>query len=455
MIKVYLLSLGCSRNMVDSEVLLALLRKSHFQMIQNPEEADVAIVNTCGFIQDAKEESIEIILQLARMKSHGKPRAIIVCGCLAQRYSKDLTRQVKEIDAVFGTSDFVKIPEMIDRISSGEKIHEVTNRPRLLCDHNYSRDIFTPAHYAYIKIQEGCSNRCSYCVIPDLRGPLRSRTVDSLVKEIKTLCHSRALCHSRESGNLTPIKELILIGQDTTSFGLDRGKPALVELLRRISRLMKNGWVRLLYTHPKRFTNELIDVIADTPNICKYVDLPIQHINDTILKRMNRKTTRAEIEGLIERLRKKIKNVTIRTSIITGFPGETSAKFKELVSFLEDVKFDRLGAFIYSREEGTRAGEFDGQVSKKVKNARFDEIMSLQREISREKNEQLLGKRLKVLIDEKDLSGTADFVGRSHMDAPEVDGVIYVKGKRLKTGQFADVTITGATEYDLIGEGVE
>lgn len=429
--------------MVDSEVLLALLKKSRLRIVENPENANVAIVNTCGFIQDAKEESINVILQLADMKTRGELQAIIVCGCLAQRYSHDLVKDIKEIDAVFGTSDFVKIPDMLNKIcskDSGKKVREVTRRPSFLYDHNYSRNLLTPAHYAYVKIQEGCSNRCSYCVIPDLRGQLRSRTVDSLVKETQGLT------------NITTIKEIILVGQDTTSFGLDRGKPALTELLRQTSDLIKNGWLRLLYTHPKHFTNDIIDIIADTQNICKYVDLPVQHINDKILRRMNRKTTKAEIIGLIRRLRKKIKDVTIRTSIITGFPGERDAEFKELLSFIKDVKFDRLGAFIYSPEQGTKAAEFDGQVSRKIKNERFDEIMSAQRDISREKNQQLFRRNMKILIDEKDSSGTADFVGRSEMDAPEVDGVVYVKGKGLKPGQFADIRVIGTMEYDLVGE---
>jgi ribosomal protein S12 methylthiotransferase len=440
---VYLLSLGCPRNLLDSEVLLALLEQAGFSIVEGPDGADIAIVNTCGFIQDAKQESINLILQLADLKKSGKIKKLIIAGCLSQRYPDELMDKIKEIDGVFGTADFTKIPGMIDTLLSGRRIRQVDPNPDFLYDHLYRRKILTPPHQAYIKIQEGCSNRCSYCVIPQLKGPCRSRTVGSVLEEVKRVKAEH------------DIRELMLIGQDTTSFGIDRtGRAELAELLQKISPVMKDGWIRLLYTHPAHFTDELIEVIKDTSNICKYVDLPIQHVNDRILRKMNRRVTKNKIGALVECLRKRIDDVTIRTSVIVGFPGETDGEFRELLDFLEDVRFDRLGAFIYSREEGTAAAAFEGQVPDRIKEERFDGVMQLQQKISAENNLKFFDKTLKTLIDEEDPSDPEQFIGRAQMDAPEVDGVIYVKGENIKTGEFADVRITGTMEYDLIGEAV-
>ncbi|MFH1664806.1 MAG: 30S ribosomal protein S12 methylthiotransferase RimO [Candidatus Omnitrophota bacterium] len=439
--KVYLLSLGCARNLLDSEVLLGIFEKKGFDIVQEPEGADMAVVNTCGFIRDAKEESISIILQLADLKKAGKIKKLVVAGCLSQRYPGELMDEIKEIDGVFGTSDLEKIPEMMDAPPSGARVREVTADPGFLYDHRYKRKLLTSPHSVYLKIQEGCSNRCSYCVIPRLKGPRRSRAIASVAEEVIDL--------KREHD----IKELILIGQDTTSFGLDSsGKPELARLLKEITPLMEGRWVRLLYTHPAHFTDELIDVIAGTENICKYVDLPIQHINDRILKAMNRRVARAEIEALIGKIRKKIKDVTIRSSVIVGFPGETDAEFRELMEFLTDIRFDRLGAFIYSPEEGTPAAGLPGQIPVRTKNARFDEVMRRQQEISYDNNMKCLGRIMRVLIDERDDDDTSRFKGRSQMDAPEVDGVTYVGGDRVKAGDFTEVRITGTMEYDLVGE---
>lgn len=441
--KIYVLSLGCPRNLLDSEVLLGELKKKGFRITEDPMDADVAIVNTCGFVQDAKEESIDAILRLVDLKKEGKIKKIVVSGCLPQRYPKELMDEIKEIDGVFGTSDFTMIPERIEKLFSGKRVKEVKEDPDFLYDHLMERQLLTSSHSVYVKIQEGCSNRCSYCVIPDLKGPRRSREIQSVLKEISTMKKSH------------DIKELILIGQDTTSFGFDRGeKNELPELLKKASSAMSDGWVRLLYTHPAHFTDELVDVLAGSENVCRYVDLPIQHINDRILKKMNRRVTREEITDLITRLRKKIEGVTIRTSIIVGFPGETPEEFQELVEFLKETRFDRLGCFIYSQEEGTPAAAFGDQVPEEEKKKRFDKIMRLQQEISLENNQKFLGKKLKVLIDEKDPVDTEQFIGRSEMDSPEVDGVIYVKGENLKCGDFRDVLITGTMEYDLIGEAV-
>ena len=330
---------------------------------------------------------------------------------------------------------------MIQTIFAGEKIKEVTRNPNFLYDDNYERKLLTPGHYAYVKIQEGCSNRCSYCVIPDLKGPRRSRTIESVLREVKDL----KTAHN--------VKEVVLIGQDTTSFGIDTGgKSELAGLLKSVSSIMGDSWVRLLYTHPAHFTDELIDVIAGANNICKYVDLPIQHASDKILQKMKRKASKSEITNLIKKIRGAIEGVTLRTSVIVGFPGETDDDFAELIDFLKDVRFDKLGAFIYSPEEGTEAVKFDGQVPEETKKKRFDEIMKLQQEISLENNLRYTGKILKTLIDEQDESDPGQFVGRTEMDAPEVDGVIYFCGKDVKPGEFTDVKITGSMEYDLIGE---
>ncbi len=442
--KIYLLSLGCPRNMLDSEVLLGLLEKKGFRVIPEPNGADAAIINTCGFIEEAKQESIDLILRLSDLKKEGKIKKLIVSGCLSQRYATELTDEIEEIDGVFGSSDFTRIPDALDKLLAGEKVKEVSENPDFLYDHSYDRKLLTSKNFAYLKIQEGCSNRCSYCVIPDLKGPRRSRTIESVALEVKTLTESPIL------------KELVIIGQDTTSFGLDRAETnGLVKLLTEISPLMKNKWIRLLYTHPAHFTDELIEVISKTDNICDYVDLPIQHISNRILKKMNRHVTKEEIINIIKKLRKNIPNVIIRTSVIVGFPGETEEEFTELVDFLEETGFDRLGAFIYSREEGTPAYDFEDQVDEDVKKERLDTIMKLQQEISSEKNENIMGKTLRVLIDEEEESEAGRYLGRAYMDAPEVDGVVFVTGEGIKPGDFVDVHITGTLEYDLIGCVVE
>ncbi len=441
--KIYLLSLGCPRNLLDSEILLGLLVKKNFIIVEEPEQADIAIVNTCGFIQDAKEEAIDAILQLARFKKEGKISKLVVTGCLSQRYPEELTQEIEEIDAIFGSSDITRIPDVLDTLSTGIKHKEVSPEPDFLYDHTYARELLTPPHFAYVKIQEGCSNNCSYCVIPRLKGSCRSRTIDSVLEEVKKLRADR------------DIKEAVLIGQDTTSFGIDRvGKSELADLLRKVSHVMEGGWVRLLYTHPVHFTDELIDVIASTDNICKYIDLPIQHISDKMLRVMNRKTTRDSIIDLIGRIRAGIKDVTLRTSIIVGFPDETDRDFRELLDFLEETRFERLGAFIYSREEGTPAADFEDQVSPGVKKDRFDTVMKLQQMISENLNFRYFHKTVKTLVDESDPSDPERFTGRGQMDAPEVDGVIFINGKGLKPGEFVDVRITGTMEYDLTGEAV-
>ena len=441
--KVFVLSLGCPRNMVDSEVLLGKLAEAGFSLSDNAQDAEIAIVNTCGFIEDAKKESVDCILQLAEMKKTGKLKKLVVTGCLAQRYPSELGSEILEIDAIFGSSDFLSIPNVLLSLSDKKKITEISDSPHYLYDHTSSRRLLTPNHSVYVKIQEGCSNICSYCVIPALKGPRRSRDVYSVVEEVRGL------------KDKYDVKEIVLIGQDTTSFGFDKpGSPDIADLVKEVSGVMSGGWVRLLYTHPAHFSDKLIDTIASSDNICRYVDLPIQHINDDILTMMNRRVSKKKILELIEKIRASIAGVSIRTSVIVGFPGETEQHFSELMNVLEEVKFDRLGAFIYSKEEGTPAESFPQQVPEKLKKDRFKKVMELQQGISAEKNSYFMGRTIKVLIDESDPEDENLFTGRSEMDAPEVDGMVYVRGKGINPGEFVDVKISGVMEYDLIGDAV-
>jgi len=438
---IYLISLGCPRNLVDSEVLAGKLKKNGFRILNEPGKGCIAIVNTCAFIEDAKLESINIILELADLKKRKGIGRLIVTGCLSQRYSRKLTEEIKEIDGVFGSGTFLEIPDYIERILKGEKPVRVDKKPRFLYDHTTSRLNISPQHSVYVKIQEGCRNFCSYCIIPKIKGPYRSRGTESVLSEIRSFKKSGA-------------KEINLIGQDTTSYGIDRYNALrLAPLLKKAAQIMKGyGWVRILYTHPAYYNQPLIDVVKGESAVCKYLDVPIQHINDKILKRMNRHITGKEIAALIERLRKAIPKVAIRTTVIVGFPGETDKDFRELENFIKETKFERLGVFTYSMEEGTRAFGFSGQVPEKVKEERFGRIMQTQNRISEENNRRFIDTRLEVLIDEEDKSRKGQYLGRSQFDAPEVDGLVYVKSEKpLKAGDFVDVKIEDTLEYDLVG----
>jgi ribosomal protein S12 methylthiotransferase len=435
-----MISLGCPRNLVDSEVLIGKLKEKGFRIRDEFKKHCVVIINTCAFTEDARSESIDRILELADLKKQGKLASLIVTGCLSQRYPRDIMSEIKEIDAVFGSGTFQEIPGYIDKILNNEKPVIIDKVPHFLYNHKMPRSIITPKHTVYVKIQEGCRNLCSYCVIPKIRGPYRSRDMNSVLSEIRSLKRSGA-------------KEINLIGQDTTFYGMDKyGRLILASLLEKASKIMKPGWIRLLYTHPAHYTRHLIDVIKNESNICKYLDLPIQHINDRILRKMKRLVTKKDIVALIEKLRKNIPGICIRTSVIVGFPGESDKEFKELMEFLKEIKFERLGAFLYSREEGTKAFDFKSQIPDKEKRVRFERIMKLQQKISCEKNNAYLGKSLKVLIDEKDSSRPNQYLGRTEYDAPEVDGLVYVKSKKaLKAGDFVNVKIEGVLEYDLVG----
>jgi len=437
---IFMISLGCPRNLVDSEVLIGELKKKNFSVFHEFKKDAVCIINTCGFIEDAKSESINFILEVANLKKEGKIKSIIVTGCLSQRYSRYLIEEIQEIDGIFGSSTFLKIPSNIEKITRGEKVIMIDEEPRYLYDHESPRSVITPSHSVYVKIQEGCMNFCSYCVIPKIRGPFRSRSTDSILKEISMLKSKGA-------------REVNIIGQDTTLYGIDKFKKKMTaELLGKISKEMSSGWVRLLYTHPAHYTDELIKVLGREKPICKYVDLPIQHISDSILKKMNRHVTKNDIITLIEKLRKNIPGMAIRTSVIVGFPGESEKDFKELAEFVKDVKFDRLGTFTYSLEEGTKAYSFPKQVPDKEKQSRLKHIMKLQQDVSRENNNKYMGKTVRVLVDQKDPSSPGQYIARTEHDAPEVDGVVYVRSKKeLKPGDFIDVSIEDTLEYDLVG----
>jgi ribosomal protein S12 methylthiotransferase len=437
--KVFLMSLGCSRNLVDSEVLEGVLKKSGFLSVDSPEKSDIAIVNTCGFIRDAKDESINAVLQLAELKKRGKIKNLIVMGCLSQRYPSEIFSKITEIDAVFGTSDLKKIPGYLARMS-GKRVLSVSKAPGFILTHKDKRVYRTPKHYVYLKIQEGCSNRCSYCVIPSIRGPLRSRPVTSVLKEAGNIMSDKN------------VKEIVVIGQDIGAYGIDKGKNnALAGLVRELDGIVKGEkWIRLLYMHPANITGELMNAIASSNSVLRYVDVPVQHINDRILGKMDRRVGSRDIRKLLTELRERLPGVILRTSVIVGFPGETEKEFSELIDFLEAARFDRLGAFMYSREEGTKAFGYGAQVTSKKKKERFDKVMTLQQKISRENNMGLIGRTLRVIVDEKEGN---DYAGRSYMDAPEVDGGVYIRSRKaLRTGDFVDVKVTGATEYDLDGE---
>ncbi len=411
--KLGILTLGCPRNLVDAESLAGRLNSKGYSIVDDISEAEVALVNTCAFIEEARRESVDAILELIELKKKGKLKKIIVYGCLAQRY-KDLNKELPEVDAFVGALEL---------------------------NHEARRFALTPKHYAYLKICEGCVNNCSYCIIPKIKGKLVSLDEKTIIQKVKDF-------------NRQKISELNIIGQDITGFGLDLcGKNQLTGILSKIIRNAPDiGWIRLLYLNPERISDELLELISSHEQVCKYIDLPIQHINNRILKLMNRKVTKKEIISLIEKIRKVIPGVCLRTSLIVGFPSETDKEFEELLGFMREVKFDRLGAFIYSREEDTPAYSFKGQITQELKQERFDAIMAAQQVIATAVNAKFLGKCVRVLIEERQ---DGAYIGRSQLDAPEVDGLVYVNAKRLlKKGEFTEVRITDTLEYDLVGEAI-
>lgn len=439
-LKIGLVSLGCPKNLVDSEIMLGLLKESGFIITNREEEADVIIINTCSFINDAKEESIKTILELARLKEEGNCRALLVAGCLAQRYHRELLEEMPEIDGIIGTGAVNEVSDLVRRALSGEKASQV-DRPGYLHTAAQPRIQATPPFTSYLKIAEGCDNRCSYCTIPQVRGPFRSREMEDIVKEAAGMIRQGT-------------KELILVAQDTTRYGLDLyGRPSLDSLLEHLAGLDGLNWIRLLYTYPTLISDPLIRVIASEKKVCNYLDIPLQHASNTVLQRMKRQGSNEEIQRLVEKLRAEIPGIILRSSFIVGFPGETEEDFAELLSFMTRMQFDRVGVFTYSREEGTPAAEMPGQVPEEIKLARRDKAMSLQQKISLEINRRKIGTGLQVLVENKNPGGT--YTGRSEGDAPGIDGKVdFTSQHNLQTGDFVKVRITAAQPYDLTGEHV-
>ena len=437
--QILFVSLGCDKNLVDTEMMLGQLAEKGYTFTDDEAEADIAVVNSCCFIGDAKEESINTILQLAELKTEGQLKALIVCGCLAQRYKDEIQTEIPEVDAIIGTTAIDMIVETVESVLAGKSENHLEDIDRA-CVYGVPRSVTTGGHFAYLKIAEGCNKRCTYCVIPSVRGNYRSIPMDSLVREAKKLVENGA-------------KELILVAQETTVYGIDLyGEKMLPELLRKLCTIEGLVWIRLLYCYPEEITEELIQVMKEQPKVCHYLDMPIQHASDKILARMGRKTRKEELEGIIAKLREEIPDICLRTTLISGFPGETEKDHEELLDFVNRMEFDRLGVFPYSAEEDTPAATMEDQIPEEVKEARRDEIMELQQEISLEKGESRVGQVLTVMIEGKVADEDA-YVGRSQADAPGVDGYVFVNTpETLVSGDFVRVKITGALEYDLIGE---
>lgn len=437
--KVLFISLGCDKNLADSEEMLGLLTGKGHEIVDSEEEAEVIVINTCCFIHDAKEESVENILEMAEYKKAGTCKVLIVTGCMAQRYKEEIIQEIPEVDAVLGTTSYMDILKAIDETCEGRHFQEFRDINELPEDSG-RRVLTTGGHYGYLKIAEGCDKHCTYCIIPSLRGRFRSVPQERLIAQAE---------HMAEQG----VKELILVAQETTMYGADLyGKKTLHLLMKELCKIKGIRWIRVLYCYPEEIYDELIQVMKEEKKICHYLDLPIQHASDRILKRMGRRTTRAQLTAIIEKLRKEIPDIVLRTTLITGFPGETEADHQEVMEFVDEMEFDRLGAFTYSPEEGTPAETMEGQIPEEVKEERRDEIMELQQEISLEKGNDRIGQELLVMIEGK-VSGESAYIARTYGDAPKVDGYIFVQtGELLMTGDFAKVRVTGALEYDLIGE---
>ena len=436
--KLLFISLGCDKNLVDSEMMMGLLHDRGYEFTDNEEEADIIVINTCGFINDAKEESINTILEMAKYKENNL-KALIVAGCLVERYKNEILQELPEIDAIVGTTAFDKICDVVDDVLADKKHNELESINKM-CRPDVKRIITTGGYYSYLKIAEGCDKHCTYCSIPMIRGAYRSVPMDELVKEAEYLA---------DNG----VKELIIVAQEITVYGKDLyGEKKLPELLHRLCKIPGIQWIRLLYCYPEEITDELIETIRTEKKICHYIDMPIQHASDKILKAMGRRTNNAELRNIISKLRKEIPDICLRTTLITGFPGETEEDHQILLDFIDEMEFDRLGVFTYSPEEDTKAASLDNQVDEEVKLCRKDEIMELQQEISMDKSERLVGKEIEVIIEGK-ASDEDVYVGRSYMDAPSVDGYVFINSEEeLMSGDFAKVRIIKAMEYDLIGD---
>ena len=449
--KVGFVSLGCSKNLIDTEIVIGQFKKNKYEIENDPEKAEIIVINTCGFITSAKEEAINTILEMAEYKKK-KCKYLIVIGCLVQRYYEELIEELPEVDLFIKIDEYDNLWRKINKLikedaieisttHTSKKITEMKPLPMPTQKEFLQRIITTGENYAYLKIGEGCSNRCTYCAIPYIRGPFVSRPQEEIIEEAKLLAKKG-------------IKELIIIAQDTTKYGVDiYGESKLAELLQKISEIPEIKWIRFLYTYPEGITEELIETVKNNEKICKYFDIPIQHISNTVLKRMNRRTSKQQIEKLIEKLRTEIPNVTLRTSLIVGFPGETIQDFEELQKFVEKAKFDKLGVFMYSKEDGTPAAKLLGQIHSNTKKSRYNKIMQEQQKISNENLKRKIGQEIEVIV-ENILPEEQLLIGRTKQDVPDIDGVIYIKGKTKKSliGKFVNVKIIDVKEYDLIGE---
>ena len=439
--KILFVSLGCDKNLVDTEKMLGILGGDGFQFTDSEEEADVIIINTCCFIGDAKEESVNTILEMARCKEEGRCKALLVTGCLAQRYKDEILTEIPEVDGILGTSSYDQIGAMVKQILEEKKEHvscfrDINALPRT----DGGRMVTTGGHYAFLKIAEGCDKHCTYCIIPSLRGSYRSVPMEDLLQEARGLAAQG-------------VKELILVAQETTLYGVDLyGEKSLPRLLRELAKIPGIQWIRIQYCYPEEITDELIQVIREEEKVCHYLDIPIQHASDPVLKRMGRRTNQEELRRIIGKLRKEIPDIAIRTTLISGFPGETEEDHEELMAFVDEMEFERLGVFAYSLEEDTPAAQMPDQVPQELKEERRDEIMELQQEIAFEKAESLVGRVLDVMIEGK-VADEPAYVGRTYMDSPNVDGLIFVNADlQLMSGDFVRVKVTGAADYDLIGE---
>lgn len=448
------ISLGCSKNLIDTEVAIGLFKNNNYKIVNNPDEADILVINTCGFIESAKEEAINTILEMSEYKKR-RCKYLIAMGCLVQRYYEELVKALPEVDLFIKIDEYNKLWDKIEdllkrdiveksKTKTSKKISEIKPLPMPTYNEFMERVVTTGKNYAYLKIGEGCSNKCTYCAIPYIRGPFVSRKMEEILKEAEMLA---------EKG----IKEIIVIAQDTTKYGVDiYGESKLAELLEKISKINGIEWIRFLYSYPEGITEELIKTVANNKKIAKYFDIPIQHISNSILKKMNRKTNKENITNIIEKIRKQISDVVIRTSLIVGFPGETESDFKELLEFVKTTKFDRLGTFMYSKEEGTPAARLPEQIHGNTKKARYNKIMKAQAEISLENLKNKIGKTYKVLVEDKSFDGKY-FIGRTMQDVPEEDGLVYIKNDgsfdvNEILNNFVNCKITDVTNYDLIGE---
>ena len=437
--KILFVSLGCDKNLVDTEMMLGLLEAKGHSFTDDEEEAEAVIVNTCCFIGDAKEESINTLLEFAKKREEGSIRALLACGCLAQRYHDEIRKEIPEVDAIVGTNAIEEIVKALDGVIAGTPnnyLRDINAAPAA----GLSQIVTTGGHYAYLKIAEGCDKRCTYCIIPKVRGRYRSIPMETLIREAQALA---------DKG----VKELILVAQETTLYGVDLyGKKSLPELLRRLAKIAGIYWIRILYCYPEEITEELIEVIATQPKICHYLDIPIQHASDAVLRRMGRKTDQASLRAMIGRLREEIPDICLRTTLISGFPGETQEDFEELYNFVDELEFDRLGVFPYSQEEDTVAAAMEDQIPEEVKCQRRDELMELQQEIAFEKAKDMIGRELVVMIEGK-VAEEDTYVARTYRDAPNVDGYLFVNSTAsFMTGDLVKVQVTDANEYDLIGE---